>query len=85
LEGITPIQFSLERPVYRQIADQIRGLIRDGSLAPGSPIPSELEMMKVYGCARGTIRQARNVLELEGLIKTRRGLGSFVNETHNFS
>lgn len=78
MAGIAPIEFSEERPVYRQIAEQIRELIREGHLVPGERIPSELEMVEVYGCARGTVRQARALLEMEEWIQTRHGRGSFV-------
>ena len=78
LPDITPIEFSDERPIYRQIADQLRDLIEQGVLAPGEPIPTEAHMVEVYGTARGTIRQARSLLEQEGLIKRRRGRGYFV-------
>jgi GntR family transcriptional regulator len=80
LAGIAPIQFSDDRSIYRQIADQIRGLIREGDLAPGERIPSEGEMVAVYECARGTVRQARTLLEREGWIVMKRGRGSFVSE-----
>lgn len=79
LAGIAPIDFGDdERPVYRQIAEQIRELIREGHLVPGDRIPSEVEMVNVYRCARGTVRQARALLEMEGWIQTRHGSGSFV-------
>jgi DNA-binding GntR family transcriptional regulator len=79
VQGIRPIDFDKdERAVYRQIADQIRELIRVGHFKPGKPIPPEVEMMKVYGCARGTVRQARALLEREGWIETKHGKGSFV-------
>jgi DNA-binding GntR family transcriptional regulator len=34
--------------------------------------------MDSYGAARGTVRQAINVLEVEGLIRVKHGRGSFV-------
>jgi GntR family transcriptional regulator len=80
--GIRPIDFSKdERPVYRQIAEQIRELIRGKYLTPGERIPSEVQMTEVYGCARGTVRDARALLEREGWIETKRGKGSFVRAT----
>ena len=75
---LSPIEFGDDRHIYYQIADQIRGLIRDGILAPGARVPSEKEMARVYGCARPTIRQARELLKREGWIKTERGRGAFV-------
>lgn len=72
LTGPTPIHFH-ENKIYLQIAEQLRRLISDGALVVGGPLPSEAEMMRTYGTARGTVRQARAVLEKEGLIRARRG------------
>jgi DNA-binding GntR family transcriptional regulator len=78
LPALSPIEFADGRPFYRQIAEQLRNLIRDGHLAPGDRVPSEHEMVNFYGCSRGTVRQARFLLELEGWIETIRGRGAFV-------
>jgi DNA-binding GntR family transcriptional regulator len=78
LSDITPIEFSDERPIYRQIADQLRNLIDQGIPASGEPFPTEAQMVVVYGTARGTVRQARSVLEQYGLIERRRGKGFLV-------
>ena len=55
-------------PLYRQIADAIRGQIADGTLAPGAPLPSEQSLMQQFGVSRGTIRQARAALRASGVI-----------------
>jgi DNA-binding GntR family transcriptional regulator len=78
LVALSPIGFADGRPYYRQIAEQFRNLIREGQLAPGDRVPSEFEMVKFYQCSRGTVRQARFLLELEGWIETSRGRGAFV-------
>jgi DNA-binding GntR family transcriptional regulator len=62
-----------DRPIYVQIAAQPRQAINEGLLAPGDAIPSEAVMVKAYEVARGTVRQARSLLEQEKLIKKRRG------------
>ena len=72
LIGATPFEFH-ENKIYLQIADHLRGLISDGTLPVGSPFPSEDELAKTYGTARGTVQHARAVLVKEGLIEGRRG------------
>jgi GntR family transcriptional regulator len=67
-----------DRPAYKQIADHLRDLIVRGELAPGESLPSERVLMDSYGAARGTVRQAINVLKIEGLIEVEHGRGSFV-------
>ena len=70
--GPRPIEFH-ENKIYLQIADHLRGLISDATLPVGSPFPSENELVKTYGTARGTVQHARAVLVKEGLIESRRG------------
>jgi GntR family transcriptional regulator len=67
-----------DRPVFKQIADRLRAAIQAGELAPGARMPSEQELIDAHGVARGTIRQAMNVLRGEGLVRTEHGRGSFV-------
>jgi GntR family transcriptional regulator len=69
-----------DRPVFKQIADRLRASIESGELAPGSRLPSEQELIDAHGVARGTIRQAVNVLRGEGLVRTEHGRGSFVQD-----
>jgi GntR family transcriptional regulator len=67
-----------DRPVYQQIADSLRGAILSKQLIPGSPLPSESDLMRHFGAARGTIRQAIGVLKGEGLVIVEQGRGTFV-------
>src|ERR671918_1567277 len=66
------------RPVYLQIADELRTAIVDGEIPAGTPIPTEPELAKRYGAARGTVRNAISVLRSEGLIDVKQGRGMFV-------
>jgi DNA-binding transcriptional MocR family regulator len=63
-----------DRPVYKQIADQLRAAIATGVLGPGEQVPSEHDLVAEYGVARGTARQAIMLLRNEGLIP-----GAFVS------
>jgi GntR family transcriptional regulator len=67
-----------EIPFYTQILTVIRQHIKSGALKPGDIIPSELELCKMYGVSRTTVRQALDRLAEENLIIRRRGKGSFV-------
>ncbi|MDT0682320.1 FadR/GntR family transcriptional regulator [Roseicyclus sp. F158] len=62
---------------YREMLD----LIRDGTWATKSRLPSENEMAASFGVSRPVIRQALARLREEGLISSRRGSGSFVTRT----
>ena len=65
-------------PPYRQIADQLRARIADGTIPVGRRIPSLVELEQEYGVARDTLRKAVQVLRDEGLVETVTGMGVFV-------
>ncbi|WP_207386581.1 GntR family transcriptional regulator [Protofrankia symbiont of Coriaria ruscifolia] len=66
------------RPLYHQLAALLRGQIRSGELAPGTQIPTEAELAEQHATSRNTVRLALNLLRNEGLLISKRGLGSFV-------
>ncbi len=66
------------RRLYRQVADQIRTLIDNGSFAVGERLPGERELAEELGVSRPTIREALIVLEVEGLVHIRMGSGIYV-------
>jgi GntR family transcriptional regulator len=66
------------RPKYRALADELRGRILSGRLAPGRPVPSEAELMRAYAVSRNTVRLAVGLLRAEGLVVTEHGRGSYV-------
>jgi GntR family transcriptional regulator len=69
-----------DRAVFRQIADQLRAAIQDGRLTEGDRLPSEAQLMDHYGVARMTVRNALQVLEIEGLTLAEHGRGVFVRK-----
>jgi GntR family transcriptional regulator len=60
-------------PRHALIAEALRAEIRDGALAPGSPLPSEAKLMERFAVSRGTVRHALSALRAEGLIMVSRG------------
>jgi DNA-binding GntR family transcriptional regulator len=64
---------------YIQISDYIRKEIADGVYSNGEMMPSELEMQKKFDVSRITIRNAYKVLIDEGILKSIKGKGTFVN------
>src|SRR5215831_9047090 len=67
-----------EMPRYRQIASELRAAIERGEYPPGARLPGENALMRDYGVARMTARQALAVLVGEGLAVSRKGAGVFV-------
>lgn len=66
------------RPLYRQVADELRAQIQQRELTPGRQLPTEARLMARYGVSRNTVRLALGVLRTEGLVVTGQGRGSFV-------
>ena len=63
-------------PLYRKIAEDLRGQIKAGELAPGDRLKSEAELMEEYGqdgkASRNTVRDAIRLLVGRGLVETGR-------------
>jgi GntR family transcriptional regulator len=61
-------------------ANRIREMIYNHKLRPGARLPNELELSEAMGVSRGTLRTALNILQEQGLIWRRQGIGSFISE-----
>ena len=66
------------RPVYRQIADEVRRAVAVGILKPGEALPAARVMAKQLKLNSNTVQHAYRTLVQEGVIETRRGIGAFV-------
>jgi GntR family transcriptional regulator, uxu operon transcriptional repressor len=73
-----PLQLVEPRRLYRQIADQIAGLIQAREFIPGSRLPAERELAAKLGVSRASVREAIISLEIGGLVEVRIGTGIFV-------
>ncbi len=66
------------QPLYAQLADRLRDDILAGRHAAGQRLPGEFELAHQFGASRPTVRAALALLQREGLVVKRHGLGSFV-------
>jgi len=80
LKGLAVPEGRARRQVLpRQVRDSIAAtLLGQGSRA-GDPLPSEWALAERLEVSRSTIREAMKLLEEEGLVETRRGMGRFVS------
>jgi GntR family transcriptional regulator len=69
-----------EAPIYRQIADQIRGAVLRGELPEGTLLPSIRALARDLRISVITTKRAYDELEQEGFIASVAGKGSFVAE-----
>jgi len=78
----TPQLFSIvpgsTAPIYRQLVDQVRRLVAGGQLAPGAALPSVREVALQLAVNPMTVSKAYGLLELEGVLERRRGVGMLV-------
>jgi GntR family transcriptional regulator len=66
------------QPIYRQVIDQIRRQILAGQLPEGQQLDSVRELAGRLKVNPMTISKAYSLLEIEGLLERRRGVGLFV-------
>jgi GntR family transcriptional regulator len=64
-------------PRYHQIAQALRDKIVAGRIAPGERLDNQRRLAMDFGVTLMTLRQALEVLERDGLITRRHGLGTF--------
>ena len=64
--------------LYKQLADDLTVLIRQGALKPGDRVPSVRETSRERGMSPATVIHAYELLEGEGLIETRPRSGYYV-------
>ena len=67
-----PPRSGLPKAAQLIVADLCRQIIT-GDLRGDDSLPSENELMRLYGVSRPTLREALRVLEFEGLLTVRRG------------
>ena len=65
-------------PIYRQLFQQLRQRIVSGQLASGERMPSVRDLSGELKINLLTVAKVYQWLEGEGLVETRRGLGTFV-------
>lgn len=73
-----PVDSVSSQPLYVQIKNMLARRILDGEYAPHERLPSEAELIKVFGVSRITVRQALRDLHGDGLVFSVQGKGTFV-------
>lgn len=76
------IQFNIDHsspiPLHVQVEELMRKLIAHPDYQNGKLLPKEVELAKLLGISRNTIRQATNKLEHENLLVRKKGVGTRV-------
>jgi DNA-binding GntR family transcriptional regulator len=74
----TEINKDEREPVFRQLAEIIRGQIDSGEIPPNYAVPSKRTLVQRYQVSTQTVDKAMAILREEGLIETERGKGLYV-------
>ena len=67
-------------PFYRQIIEQVKCAIARGDLHPGSQIPTVRQLAVDLSINPNTVIRAYKEMEIEGLLETHQGSGTFVSD-----
>ncbi len=74
-----------QKPVVVQVMDIIKEMIITEQLKINEQIPSEMELAKMFGVSRPTIREAIKIYNFLGVLKSYTGKGTFVSDSSNIS
>ncbi|MGW0547263.1 MocR-like pyridoxine biosynthesis transcription factor PdxR [Streptomyces altiplanensis] len=66
-------------PLAVQVRNSLRGLVDDGTLWPGTRIPSSRQLALDIGVSRSVVVEAYEQLSAEGYLETRRGSGTTIS------
>ncbi len=70
--------FMTKTPIWRSIAEELKGAMADGQYPAGAKLPTEAVLADRFGVNRHTVRHAVRYLAEAGLVHSRRGSGVFV-------
>ena len=73
------INHSLMTPIYEQVVDQIKTMIRKGKLKENDQLPSVRTLSKELKISALTVKKAYDNLEEEGFVVTVDGKGTYVS------
>ncbi|MCS4277112.1 GntR family transcriptional repressor for pyruvate dehydrogenase complex [Mycetocola sp. BIGb0189] len=67
-------------PVTDDAMTRIRDMIVSGQLGPGERLPPEQELSDMLGISRSSLREAVKALDVIGVLRVRRGDGTYVTD-----
>lgn len=78
-KSLIPIRPVRKRLVTEDIVHEIKLLIDNGHLVPGTKLPPERQLSQMLNVSRPTLREALRALSLLGIIDNRPGSGSYLS------
>ncbi|NND33089.1 MAG: GntR family transcriptional regulator [Saprospiraceae bacterium] len=74
------IERPADKPIFRQLVDQIIALVSQGVLLPGTRLPGSRTMAQRLGLHRKTVVSAMDELVAQGWLVTSPGRGTFISQ-----
>jgi DNA-binding transcriptional regulator YhcF (GntR family) len=74
------IDFKSTKGIFQQIAENLCHQILEGILIPGERVPSVRDLAADFEVNRNTLLRTYSLLEVEGIIVNKRGIGFFVSD-----
>jgi GntR family transcriptional regulator len=68
------------RPSYLQLADHLRADVASGQYATGDRLPAVRDLAVRFGVSNATAARAISVLQQEGVVVSRPGIGTVVRD-----
>lgn len=80
LAGLAGVAYDARsaRPIWLQIHDRLARAIEGAVVKPGSRLPGEVQLAEMFRVNRMTMRRALALLQSEGKLQARKGVGIFV-------
>lgn len=70
-------------PIYVQLAERIRFLVRSGELDEGQAMPTVRQLAVQLGVNANTVARVYRDLQVDGVLRLERGVGTFVNQLNS--
>ena len=67
-----------QRNLSAELVERLTEEITEGRLRPGARLPTEAEMIRLFGVSRTVVREAIAAMRAVGLVESRQGAGVFV-------
>lgn len=76
--GVTVLDPMSDRPLFQQLADHLRDQLDSGRYQPGDQLPTQAALCDEHGVSISVVREAIDVLRVEGRVESFRGRGVLV-------
>jgi GntR family transcriptional regulator, histidine utilization repressor len=82
---VSPASTAAPGAPYTRVKQHLKDGLASGRWAPGALMPSEAELVALFGVSRMTVGRALHELQAEGLVQRAQGLGTFAAPLHAVS